>query len=35
VRPGAKWVNDLMLGGRKVAGVLTATQLHAGGCATW
>jgi biotin-(acetyl-CoA carboxylase) ligase len=30
VRPGTKWVNDLMLGGRKVGGVLTATQLHAG-----
>ena len=30
VRPGTKWVNDLMLGGRKVAGVLTATQLHRG-----
>jgi len=30
VRPGTKWVNDLMLDGRKVAGVLTATQLHAG-----
>lgn len=28
VRVGTKWVNDLMLGGRKVAGVLTATQLH-------
>jgi len=30
VRPGTKWVNDLTLGGRKVAGVLTATQLHRG-----
>ncbi len=30
VRPGVKWVNDLMLAGRKVGGVLTATQLHAG-----
>jgi BirA family biotin operon repressor/biotin-[acetyl-CoA-carboxylase] ligase len=30
VRPGAKWVNDLTLAGRKVAGVLTATQLHGG-----
>jgi BirA family biotin operon repressor/biotin-[acetyl-CoA-carboxylase] ligase len=30
VRPGTKWVNDLMLGGCKVAGVLTATQLHRG-----
>ncbi|MBW6455629.1 MAG: hypothetical protein K0A98_07065 [Trueperaceae bacterium] len=30
VRPGAKWVNDLMLGGRKVAGVLTASQVHGG-----
>ncbi len=30
VRPGTKWVNDLTLGGRKVAGVLTASQLHGG-----
>jgi len=30
VRPGTKWVNDLMLDGRKVAGVLTATQVHGG-----
>lgn len=28
VRPGLKWVNDLLLGGRKIGGVLTATQLH-------
>jgi len=30
VRPGTKWVNDLMLAGRKVAGVLTATQVTGG-----
>jgi len=28
LRPGTKWVNDLLLGGCKVAGVLTATQLQ-------
>ena len=28
LRPGLKWVNDLLLAGRKVAGVLTATQLQ-------
>lgn len=30
VRPGLKWVNDLLLDGRKVGGVLTATQLQSG-----
>lgn len=30
VRPGVKWVNDLLLAGRKVAGVLSATQLLGG-----
>lgn len=29
VRPGLKWVNDLLLDGRKVGGALTATQLQA------
>jgi len=28
LRPGIKWVNDLLLDGRKVAGVLAATILH-------
>jgi biotin-(acetyl-CoA carboxylase) ligase len=28
VRPGLKWVNDLLVGGRKVAGVLSATQVQ-------
>lgn len=28
VRPGLKWVNDLLLDGRKVGGVLTVTQLQ-------
>jgi BirA family biotin operon repressor/biotin-[acetyl-CoA-carboxylase] ligase len=30
VRPGAKWVNDLLVDGRKVGGVLSATQLQDG-----
>lgn len=30
VRPATKWVNDLLVDGRKVAGVLTTTQLQAG-----
>jgi biotin-[acetyl-CoA-carboxylase] ligase BirA-like protein len=30
VRPGLKWVNDLLLDGHKVGGVLTVTQLQAG-----
>ena len=30
LRPRTKWVNDLLLDGRKVAGVLSATQLQAG-----
>ncbi len=34
VSPGIKWVNDLMLGGRKIGGVLSATQLH-GALATY
>lgn len=28
IRPATKWVNDLLVDGRKVAGVLTATQLQ-------
>lgn len=28
VRPGIKWVNDLLVEGRKVGGVLTATQVQ-------
>jgi BirA family biotin operon repressor/biotin-[acetyl-CoA-carboxylase] ligase len=28
VRPGIKWVNDLLVGGRKIGGVLTATQVQ-------
>ncbi|MCG6919611.1 MAG: hypothetical protein LJF15_00810 [Acidobacteria bacterium] len=28
VRPGIKWVNDLLLEGRKIGGVLTATQVQ-------
>jgi biotin-(acetyl-CoA carboxylase) ligase len=28
VRPGVKWVNDLLVAGAKVAGVLTATQVQ-------
>jgi len=28
LRPGIKWVNDLMVEGRKIGGVLTATQLQ-------
>jgi BirA family biotin operon repressor/biotin-[acetyl-CoA-carboxylase] ligase len=30
VRPGLKWVNDLLVGGRKVGGVLSATQVQGG-----
>jgi biotin-[acetyl-CoA-carboxylase] ligase BirA-like protein len=30
LRPGLKWVNDLLLGDRKVAGVLASTQLQGG-----
>lgn len=30
VRPGLKWVNDLLVDGRKVGGVLSATQVQAG-----
>jgi biotin-(acetyl-CoA carboxylase) ligase len=30
VRPGLKWVNDLLVDGRKVGGVLTATQVQGG-----
>jgi biotin-[acetyl-CoA-carboxylase] ligase BirA-like protein len=30
LRPGLKWVNDVLLEGRKVAGVLTSTQLQGG-----
>jgi BirA family biotin operon repressor/biotin-[acetyl-CoA-carboxylase] ligase len=30
IRPGIKWVNDLLLEERKVAGVLTATQVKGG-----
>ena len=29
LRPGIKWVNDVLVAGRKVAGVLTATQVQA------
>ena len=29
VRPGVKWVNDLMLGGRKVCGILTEMAVEA------
>jgi BirA family biotin operon repressor/biotin-[acetyl-CoA-carboxylase] ligase len=29
VRPGIKWVNDVVVGGRKVGGVLTASQTRA------
>ncbi len=29
VRPGIKWVNDVLVAGRKVGGVLTATQTRA------
>jgi biotin-(acetyl-CoA carboxylase) ligase len=28
LRPGIKWVNDLLVGGRKIGGVLTATQVQ-------
>jgi len=28
LRPGIKWVNDVLLGGRKVGGFLTATQIQ-------
>jgi BirA family biotin operon repressor/biotin-[acetyl-CoA-carboxylase] ligase len=28
LRPGIKWVNDVLVAGRKVAGVLTATQVQ-------
>lgn len=30
VQPGIKWVNDVLVGGRKVAGVLTATHVRGG-----
>jgi biotin-(acetyl-CoA carboxylase) ligase len=30
VRPGTKWVNDLLVGGRKVAGVLVQSSLRRG-----
>lgn len=30
LKPGIKWVNDLWLEGRKVAGVLTSTQVQSG-----
>jgi biotin-(acetyl-CoA carboxylase) ligase len=30
LRPGIKWVNDVLLDGRKVGGVLTATQTQGG-----
>lgn len=30
LRPGIKWVNDILLDGRKIAGVLTATQARGG-----
>jgi biotin-[acetyl-CoA-carboxylase] ligase BirA-like protein len=30
LRPGLKWINDLLLAQRKVAGVLTSTQLQGG-----
>lgn len=30
VRPGLKWVNDLLLGDRKMGGVLSATNVEAG-----
>lgn len=30
-RPGIKWINDLVCGGRKLAGILTELGLHASG----
>lgn len=35
IRPGIKWTNDLVLKGRKIAGILTETGLNAQGELDW